>query len=337
MSSELARADWRIEPLGPDDCGPYAGFPRQDDRAKSCLWEAYHARRPERVPLTLGVNDRVFMLDETYNTAGLTYDQIFDDAEAMLIAHLRADYLLRMRHHHFCDMPTDLPQCWRVTASFQNVYEASAFGAPLDFPPGNVPCTRPILTDDRKRAIFDVDIDRPLELGVYKRGVEMTHAMRELARGRTFLGRPIEILPYCEFGSDGPLTVALNLRGPAIFADLKRDPEYAREMFDLIVTAAIKRCRAFEEYWGLVRPEALWLADDALASIGVKQYVEHVLPHHRKLYDALDADHTRMRGMHLCGDATRHFRTIRDELGVTSFDTGYPVDFAGLRAELGPA
>jgi uroporphyrinogen-III decarboxylase len=40
--------------------------------------------------------------------------------------------------------------------------------------------------------------------------------------------------------------------------------------------------------------------------------------------------------MHLCGDATRHFKTIRDELNVWNFDTGYPVDFGWLRKELGP-
>lgn len=37
-----------------------------------------------------------------------------------------------------------------------------------------------------------------------------------------------------------------------------------------------------------------------------------------------------------CGDATRHFKTIRDAVGVGSFDTGFPVDHGWLRRELGP-
>ena len=41
-------------------------------------------------------------------------------------------------------------------------------------------------------------------------------------------------------------------------------------------------------------------------------------------------------GVHLCGDSTRHFKTIVTELGASSFDTGFPVDFAWLRRELGP-
>jgi len=38
----------------------------------------------------------------------------------------------------------------------------------------------------------------------------------------------------------------------------------------------------------------------------------------------------------LCGDATRHFRTIHDVLNVRSFDTGFPIDFEGVRRGLGP-
>ncbi|MCG2661822.1 MAG: hypothetical protein L6437_16445 [Kiritimatiellae bacterium] len=40
--------------------------------------------------------------------------------------------------------------------------------------------------------------------------------------------------------------------------------------------------------------------------------------------------------IHLCGDATRHFKFLRDRLNVQAFDTGFPVDFAWLRQELGP-
>jgi len=64
-------------------------------------------------------------------------------------------------------------------------------------------------------------------------------------------------------------------------------------------------------------------------------YREHVLPYHRRLCDAFSSP-TQMRGIHLCGDSTRHFHTIRDELNVQVFDTGFPVDFGGLRRDLGP-
>jgi len=61
---------------------------------------------------------------------------------------------------------------------------------------------------------------------------------------------------------------------------------------------------------------------------------EFVVPVHRKMKEALTtADRI---SIHLCGDATLHFKLLRDELGTYSFDTGFPVDFARLRRELGP-
>jgi uroporphyrinogen-III decarboxylase len=63
-------------------------------------------------------------------------------------------------------------------------------------------------------------------------------------------------------------------------------------------------------------------------------YCEHILPYHRKLMAAFADDAP--RGIHLCGDATRHFVTLRDELNIRSFDTGFPVNFGQLRRDLGP-
>jgi uroporphyrinogen-III decarboxylase len=38
----------------------------------------------------------------------------------------------------------------------------------------------------------------------------------------------------------------------------------------------------------------------------------------------------------LCDDAIRYFPTLYHKPGITGFDTGFPVDFAGLRKNLGP-
>ena len=336
MSSELGRDAWRLPPLDLGTCGPHADFPRLSDTEKAAVWREYRDGEPQRVPSTLAMNNRVLMLDPRFNTDGLTYAELFENPEAMLLGQLRAQYVMRSRYHLFCDLPTELPETWQVSAGFQNVYEAAGFGAPIECRPNDVPTTMPFLNDDNKRAIFDVDIDHPLELGVYRRGIDMTHAMRKLVEERTFFGRPIEVVPFVVYGSDGPLTGALNLRGPDIFKDMRRDPEYVHQLHDFLVAAATKRAEAFRTYWDEPEPDEVWLADDALANIGVAQYREFVLPYHRKWYDAMDPQRARIRGMHLCGDATRHFKTIHDELGVTSFDTGFPVDFAALRRELGP-
>ena len=39
--------------------------------------------------------------------------------------------------------------------------------------------------------------------------------------------------------------------------------------------------------------------------------------------------------IHLCGDASRHFPILHDELGVSVFDTGFPIDLHEMRRRLG--
>jgi uroporphyrinogen-III decarboxylase len=63
-------------------------------------------------------------------------------------------------------------------------------------------------------------------------------------------------------------------------------------------------------------------------------YKEHILPYHRRIFDRFGTE--KGRGMHLCGDATRHFPTLCAELKIEVFDTGFPVDFGALRSVLGP-
>lgn len=336
MSSELAKESWQLSSLADDALGPYGAFPRLTNPAKQAVWDEYHARRTSRVPVTLGTNNRVFLLDGRFDADGLRYKQVFNDPALMLVTQLRWQYVLRMRHHVLCDHPTGLPEVWEVSPDFHNICEAAFFGAEIHYAASEVPDTRPFLSDDCKRAIFDVDIDHPLQHGFFEEKLAMWEAMSRLAAGKTFLGRPIRITPYATLGTDGPLTVAMNLRGAAILRDLKRDPDYAHQLFEFITVAALRRREAFRKHWGMPAPQEAWLADDSIALLGPAQYQEHVLPYHRQWYDTVDPDRTRTRCMHLCGDATRHFGTLRELCGVSAFDTGFPVDFAGLRAELGP-
>ncbi len=333
---ELA-GTWSLPPLGAEEIGPYGDFPRLTDGEKQELWRSYRDGCHPRVPVTLGVNNRVLLQAPELNTACWTYRDVFTKPEAMLAVQLRTEHLLRSRFGLFSDSATGLPEQWRVSPHFQNVGEAAQLGCPLQFRPGEVPDTIPAYAGARGRAVFDVEVDRVAERGFIADGLRFTHRMEEAARGATFLGRPIAVQPFALLCSDGPMTVAMNLRGPEILTDLIDDPGYAAELFDFIVTAAIKRNRALHEYWDIAdRPEdEAWLADDSISLLSVEQYRSAVLPWHRKWYDAMDPDHRRKRNIHLCGDAQRHFVTIHEELGVTNFDTGFPIDFTRLRSELG--
>jgi uroporphyrinogen-III decarboxylase len=78
----------------------------------------------------------------------------------------------------------------------------------------------------------------------------------------------------------------------------------------------------------------LFFAKDDVQLISHRMLRAHVLPAQRRLRVGLKTVE-RIR-VHICGDGTRHFKTLRDEIGAYEFDTGFPVDFGGLRQELGP-
>ncbi len=131
------------------------------------------------------------------------------------------------------------------------------------------------------------------------------------------------------------MTVACNLFSARVVCEMMgAEPERLERLLGFITDATIQRIAAWKNRQGSAYPHDNYgIADDSIALISVAAYRRHVLPHHRRLYDTFGTPVG--RGIHLCGDATRHFPVLRDELGIMSFDTGYPVDFARLREVMG--
>jgi len=78
----------------------------------------------------------------------------------------------------------------------------------------------------------------------------------------------------------------------------------------------------------------LFFADDAIQMISTKMLKQFLIPLYKQYKEAvITSEHFKM---HLCGDASRHFRILKDELGVNEFETGFPIDFKKIREELGP-
>lgn len=300
---------------------------------KSQIWQAYHSRKPIRVPLRLGSNPRVVLLNKDWNTEGYTFEQGAKDPRIHLLIALRHCQYLREVLNQFTDEPTGLPEIWEVGMNVYNVYEAAIFGAPLDYLPNQVPDTKVCLHEDNKLEIFKQDISRPLDNPYIKDRLAFWGEMEKIAKEMLFEGRPVRLQPWALAGTDGPVTVAMNLRGPDFMEDLMLDPDYADRLMRFIMQAAINRRAAFEAYWGDRIGRGNGMADDSIAMLSTQMYKEQVLPIHRMYYES--GTRKCPRGMHLCGNATRHFPTIHQELGVTSFDTGFPVDFGELRKQLG--
>jgi uroporphyrinogen-III decarboxylase len=302
---------------------------------KRAVWDAYRAGRPTRVPVTFGINPRVVLLDPEWNPRGVTFRDCWYDARLEVETQLKfieyqAEFLNR-----YCDSPTEWPERFDFSVSVQNVYDSAYFGGPVEFRDGQVPdVSRTLEGADRER-IFEVDIDHPMDNPFVQESLRRHEDLKRAAAGVSFHDVRLGVAPVI-WGFDGPLTVATNLRGSEVYLDLAADPDYAGRLFEFITRGVIIRNRAMNAHFGRKAFDAPCgsLADDSVELISTDMYRRMILPHHRTYLSqwSVDGPHS----MHLCGDATRHFSTIRDELHVNSFDTGFPVDHGALRKALGP-
>lgn len=299
------------------------------------LQAAFAANSPHRAPIRLNTNPRVLMLDPAYNRKGLSYREYMTDPEVM--GQCILEWLYWVRFLLPGDQEKGLPEVWRVHVDFQNFYDAAWFGGPVAFDEGQIPYAAPFLTDDNKRMLFDRGIPGPFDGEWAERGVYFSEYFEgKSAQGWTFLGRPVEPARIVSFmHTDGPFTTAAALRGPAnLCTDLLMDPDYAHELLDYVTDALIARMQAWRARLGHPPEIPDWIAaDDSVEMLSVEQYREFVLPRHRRLYDTFSPQGP--RGIHLCGNAQHLFPVIKQELQVTSFDTGFPVDFGRFRTEMG--
>jgi uroporphyrinogen-III decarboxylase len=171
--------------------------------------------------------------------------------------------------------------------------------------------------------------------GIFATVKETYEFFLDRANGYEFRGKPVRVAyPGTGLGCDGPLTVALDVRGDEIFSDMYAEPDYYHRLMDFIVESTIRRVRAWRAYLGLeMRPPAGSFADDAIQMISVDTYKELVLPYHKRYLDALFSGGPFQ--MHLCGNVQRHFPQIIHALNVNHFDTGFPINFETLRDKIG--
>ncbi len=300
------------------------------------VWEAYRAGDPIRPPVILETDTRFFILDDDFNTRqAVSFESYSHDASTMMDFQLRAAAWRGSHIAPFCDDFVGVPESFTVKVDMQRYFDAAHFGAEIEYLPGQTPDTKPLLEGDRKNLLFDLGLPDPLTGGAFAHAHRLYADMVErIDSGFLYEGVPVDIAPF-GVATDGPLTVATNLRGVELYTDLYTDPEYVHRLLDFIVEGTIARIKAHRDFFGLPERSETWFyADDAVQMISTEMVGEFVVPVHHALNDALTkADRV---AMHLCGDASRHFKFLRDELGVYSFDTGFPIDFSQLRDEVGP-
>ena len=306
-------------------------FERHNAEVKE-LWPAFDAGVAPRVPIAFGTNSRYFMGDPTANPEGLTFQPYIENPDVMFDAQVK--YQRWSRFNLLQDQELGCPEKWSVGVDFQNFYEAAWFGCKVKYFEGQVPDTRPDFAKNPE-SLLEKGIPGAFD-GIMGQAIEYYEHLKERGAREGYLGRPVEAGCFTGSGTDGPVTVACNLFGPVfVFSTLLEDPDRMHRLFEFITEATIQRMEAWRERFGIPVPQdGFGMADDSIALISTSMYRDEILPYHRRIYDTFGTQ--KGRGIHLCGDSTRHFVLLRDELNIRSFDTGFPVDFGDLRRKLGP-
>ena len=127
-------------------------YDRHNEEVKK-VWETYNAKKPLRMPVILGVNNRIILLDSKLNTKGYTFEQYFHDPVIMTEVCCECEY--QLRHNIYADHDMGMPEeGWTVTSDKQNLYECGWFGAKIVYPNNNVPFSEPFLDEkDRKSVV----------------------------------------------------------------------------------------------------------------------------------------------------------------------------------------
>ncbi len=311
----------------------FAGFDFAEHNAEqAALWADFNAGRPtSRIPVILGTNSRYFLFNDNANPGCLGFKEYSEDPDLMFDTQLKNQRWSKF--NLLQDAELGLPERWTIGVDFQNYYEAGWFGCGVHYFDGQVPDTLPDFADVPER-VMEHGLPDPFG-GLMARGFEYWEHFKARAAQEKYLDRPISVnVPF--LGTDGPMTVACNLFGAGFVCEtMADDPERLHRLLTFLTEATIERMIAWRRAAGFPVPQKdFGFADDSVALISTAMYREHVLPHHRRLCEALSVPGC-PRGVHLCGDATRHFQTMVEELDIKTFDTGFPVDFQALRRDLG--
>jgi len=219
------------------------------------------------------------------------------------------------------------------------------FGCSLHYFGNDLPDTSEILKED-KRKLYHLKDPEPLHGNSSPRAMDFFDYMQAKCPKMEFDGLPVKAPDTIPGeGTDGPFDVAYKLRGAAeVCLDMYEDPRYFHDLMTFVTENIIRRMKAVREWRWKQFPDspdtgrfkvANWgFADDAIALISTADYAEYVYPYHCRLVEEFSDGGP--ISIHLCGNATHHFKFLKEKLNVQSFDTGFPVDHGALRKELGP-
>ncbi len=304
---------------------------KQHNEMVKRLWNDFKRNKHERVPVTWGMNNRMMVLNKELNVKNYSYERIFNDPEFMLQVELEFDYW--RRHNVYADWEMGLPEEWVVTVHFQNVYESAWFGAPLYFYEKSVPDIRQFLTDEGNIRVF-MEKGKPDPFSGFMAKVKQFYEyfLEKKEKGYTYFERPIGKIS-APIGTDGPFTIATNITGGYVVKLLYLNRRLAEDFLWFITESIVERMKAWHKLLKIAFPyKDFSFADDSIQLLSPKTYREFILPLHKRIIDTFCVGRP---GIHLCGAVIQHLKTLKEELNISSLDTGFPIDLGKAREILG--
>jgi len=284
------------------------------------------------------------LLDKKLNKIGYIFKDYFSDPDLMWKAQLEYQEYIKLNIPQ--DREMGLPGAWEgIGPEFQTITEPAWLGCEIRYS-GGEPDTIPIFREGKEQ-LYETEIPDPLSGNLMERAYEFYEYFKEKREHVEFEGSPIGKI-RAPLETMGPFTLAGKLRGEReLMLDLYRNPEYVHELMDFVTRAIIMRLKTWMDLvsmeYPMQNPMQTWgsvdgyypFADDCIELISDKMYKEFVLPYHQRLVKAFSKEGAEI-GIHLCGKASHHFKTLKEELNVKAFETGFPTDLARARDELGP-
>jgi len=307
---------------------------RHNREAREVL-EAYSADRPIRVPLLTGewFGQHGFYADESK----LDYRQYYTDPETMLAVQLEA--ARRRRELPISDIVlAEAPERWPVSVDLWPVVAPGWVGCRIMYRSEAV-----IAHEGLHLSKADADamaMPDPATGGLLSTTRRFGDGLRQRCDGMTYLGRPVGPIQH-GVGTGGFFSLALDLRGEEIMADMYDDPEFAGRFLRKVAGWTLGLACTWQHITGgstpvsSSGPEPMYVSDHGIDMLSANTYEEFIVPIIKECNARLGT--AVPTALHHCGHGAHLFPVIKRHFGLTSIHalTWPYVDIAKVRRDLG--
>lgn len=307
----------------------HADWVQKHNREAVAVVEAYEADRPLRVPVFCGEwpGQHGFYADE----ADVDYRTYYTDPDEMLRVQLEA--ARRRRELPIYDMVLGQPPpSWTVSVDLWPVVAPGWFGCELVYRKDAVIAHHPLALS--KEQCRHLSLPDPRIGGILAIADSFLRQMKERYAGRLeFLGKPVG--PFGNgIGTNGLFSLALDLYGADLMADMYDDPEFARTFLFKLGDYIDKLERAAcEKNNTPVGPFAI--TDHGIDMLSPEHYEEFIVP----VVRAINRQRKTLPPtfLHHCGRGSHLFPVIKRSYGLTHLHAlTYPlIDIARVRRDVG--